>query len=145
MLPNIVPLMAGGAVLYFLSGTLDIGTVLVASVALGIAVDNTIHILTHFNRHVGEGMSPKTSLECLMAHSGPAMLSTTAILVMGFMTLAFGDFVPNIYFGVLTAIILVIAMLTDFVLLPAILLIAVKDTKAKSEPAAVAAPEPRAA
>jgi predicted RND superfamily exporter protein len=145
MIPNVVPLMAGGAVLYFLSGTLDIGTVLVASVALGIAVDNTIHILTHFNRHVAEGLSPKTSLESLMAHSGPAMLSTTAILVMGFMTLAFGDFIPNVYFGVLTAIILVIGMITDFVLLPAILLIAVKDTSAKAEAPPVAISEPRAA
>jgi predicted RND superfamily exporter protein len=145
MIPNVVPLMAGGAVLYFLSGTLDIGTVMVASVALGIAVDNTIHILTHFNRHLAEGMSPKTSLEALMAHSGPAMLSTTAILVTGFMTLAFGDFIPNVYFGVLTAIILVIAMVTDFVLLPAVLLIAVKDTSTKAQPAAVEVTEPRAA
>jgi predicted RND superfamily exporter protein len=145
MVPNVVPLVFGGAVLYFLSGTLDIGTVLVASVSLGIAVDDTIHILTHFNKHLDEGMSTRESLERLMAHSGPAMISTTLILVTGFSTLAFGDFVPNIYFGLLTAIILTLGLATDFLLLPAILLIAVRDkvparnAEALSEPDATAA------
>jgi predicted RND superfamily exporter protein len=122
MIPNVVPLLCGGAVLYFVSGQLDIGTVLVASVCLGIAVDNTIHILTNFRRHVAEGEAPRVALARLFAHAGPAMLLTTSVLVLGFSTLALGDFMPNVYFGVLTSSILTIALLTDFVLLPAILL-----------------------
>jgi predicted RND superfamily exporter protein len=135
MVPNIVPLVFGGAVLYFISGTLDIGTVLVASVSLGIAVDDTIHILTHFNKHREDGMTTRESLERLMAHSGPAMLSTTVILVTGFLTLAFGDFIPNVYFGLLTAIILALGLATDFVLLPAILMTAMRDKVPASTPA----------
>lgn len=137
MIPNIVPLVVGGAVLYFLTGTLDIGTVMVASVALGIAVDDTIHILTHFNHHKADGMTTRRALECLVAHAGPAMLATNVILVMGFSTLALGDFMPNVYFGILTAIILTIGLATDMVLLPAILMIAVRDKK----PSAVASAE----
>ncbi|MBM4421668.1 MAG: hypothetical protein FJ034_08850 [Chloroflexi bacterium] len=126
VIPNIVPLVFGGAVLYFLSGRLDIGTVMVASVSLGIAVDNTIHILSNFNRHVAEGYSPRESLSMLMAHAGPAMVSTTFILVAGFLTLALGTFIPNVYFGLMTATILSIGLLADFVLLPALLLTPMK-------------------
>jgi uncharacterized protein len=122
MIPNVVPLAAGGAVLYFLNGALDIGTVLVASVSLGIAVDNTIHIFSSWNRHVLAGDSPTLALEKLFAHTGPAMLSTTLILILGFLTLALGSFIPNVYFGLLTAIILGMGMIADFVLLPALLL-----------------------
>jgi len=145
MIPNVVPLVFGGAVLYFLSGTLDIGTVLVASVSLGIAVDDTIHILTHFNLHRADGMTTRESLERLMAHSGPAMISTTLILITGFSTLAFGDFIPNVYFGLLTAIILGLGLATDFLLLPAILLIALRDKEPATSAEALHEPDATAA
>jgi hypothetical protein len=60
--PNLVPPILGGAALYLWGGALDIGTVLVASVSLGIAVDNTIHILANFSRHVQMGDSPKVEV-----------------------------------------------------------------------------------
>jgi predicted RND superfamily exporter protein len=123
-IPNIVPLCMGGAALYFISGTLDIGTVMVASVCLGIVVDNTIHIVTNYTKHVAEGSSGREALERLFAHAGPAMVITTVILLLGFSTLAFGTFQPNIYFGVLSAIVLFVGLIADFVLLPALLLIA---------------------
>ena len=146
ILPNVVPLVVGGAVLYFVSGQLDIGTVLVASVCLGIAVDNTIHIISNFNRHIAEGKSGRQALEQLFAHAGPAMVATTLILVSGFATLAFGDFMPNVYFGVMTSSILSIAMIADFVLLPALLLIAAPDRgRAYSEQPLDAGADPSAA
>lgn len=121
-IPNIVPLFVGGGALYLLSGQLDMGSVMVASVCLGLCVDNTIHILTNYNLHVAEGRSPREALAQLFAHAGPAMTTTTIVLVAGFGTLAFGTFIPNVYFGLLTAIILGVGYVTDFVLLPAILL-----------------------
>lgn len=147
IVPNVVPLVAGGAVLYFVSGQLDIGTVLVASVCLGIAVDNTIHIISNFNRHIAEGGSGRQALERLFAHAGPAMVATTLILISGFATLAFGDFMPNVYFGVMTSSILSIAMIADFVLLPALLLIAVPDaaTAKSAQPLPETGADPSAA
>jgi uncharacterized protein len=92
-------------------------------VCLGIAVDNTIHILTNYNRHKAEGDNAVTALAKLMAHAGPAMISTTLILVAGFATLGFGSFIPNVYFGVMTAIILSVGLVADIVLLPVLLLL----------------------
>jgi uncharacterized protein len=145
IIPNIVPLVAGGAVLYWVSGQLDIGTVLVSSVCLGIAVDNTIHIISNFNRHIAEGGSGREALEKLFAHAGPAMVSTTLILIAGFATLAFGNFMPNVYFGIMTASILGIAMFADFVLLPALLLMVVRDKVPAREAQALHEPDATAA
>lgn len=140
-IPNVVPLVFGGGALYFLSGTLDIGSVMVASVCLGIAVDNTIHIITNYNRHVAEGSTPRMALAQLIAHAGPAMMTTTLVLVAGFSTLAFGTFIPNVYFGLLTAIILTMGFVTDLVLLPAILLMRAdrndSASRASAQPAAL--------
>lgn len=121
-IPNLVPLFIGAGALYAISGTVDIGTVMVGSVCLGIAVDNTIHILTNYQMHKSEGKTGRDAFERLLTHTGPAMISTTIILVLGFSTLAFGTFVPNVYFGILSAIILGFGLLTDIVLLPAVLL-----------------------
>jgi hypothetical protein len=132
-IPNGVPLLIGAGVLYLVSGTVDIGTVMVSSVCLGIAVDNTIHILTHYRQHQVEGASGRQSFEQLLTHTGPAMIATTIILVLGFSTLAFGTFVPNVYFGLLTAVILGFGLVADIVLLPAVLLLL--ERRAKATPA----------
>lgn len=121
-IPNLVPLFVGAGALYAISGTVDIGTVMVGSVCLGIAVDNTIHIVTSYQLHKSEGKTGRDAFERLLTHTGPAMISTTVILVLGFSTLAFGTFVPNVYFGLLSAIILGFGLVTDIVLLPAVLL-----------------------
>lgn len=128
-IPNTVPLFIGAGVLYFISGTIDIGTVMVSSVCLGIAVDNTIHILTHYQAHKEEGIDGKTSFAQLLTHTGPAMIATTIILVLGFSTLIFGTFVPNMYFGLLTTIILGFGLIADIVLLPAVLLLLERKPK----------------
>ncbi len=135
-IPNTVPLFVGAGVLYFISGTIDIGTVMVSSVCLGIAVDNTIHILTHYQLHRSEGIDGKTAFAQLLTHTGPAMISTTIILVLGFSTLIFGTFVPNMYFGLLTTIILGFGLVADVVLLPAVLLLLEGKAKRAIEPAA---------
>lgn len=121
-IPNTVPLLVGAAVLHFLRGTIDIGTVMVSSVCLGIAVDNTIHIVTSYQQHTQEGHSGRDSFERLLTHTGPAMITTAVVLVVGFSTLAFGSFIPNVYFGILSAVILGFGLIADIVLLPAVLL-----------------------
>jgi predicted RND superfamily exporter protein len=122
MLPNIVPLIIGGAVLKLLDHSLDIGTVLVCSVCLGIAVDDTIHILTNYRHHRQDGADATEALAMTLTHTAPALVVTTLVLVAAFGTLAFGTLVPNVYFGIMTAVILMAALVTDFTFLPAILL-----------------------
>jgi predicted RND superfamily exporter protein len=122
MLPNIVPIVAGGALLELIGQPLDIGTVLVGSVALGIAVDATIHILANYRRNRTEGRSPHQAMRAVFMSTGAALISTTAILVAGFGVFSFGTFMPNVFFGILTASVLVVGLIVDLVFLPALLL-----------------------
>ena len=116
-----IPLLLGGAAFWILGKSIDIGSVLVMSVCLGIAVDDTIHILSNYNRRIKDGLSPQAATAEVLAHTSPALIFTTIILVLGFGTLAFATFVPNIYFGIMTAIILTLALFTDLTFLLAIL------------------------
>ncbi|MBT6178047.1 MAG: MMPL family transporter [Deltaproteobacteria bacterium] len=121
LIPNCLPLIFGGAFFYLFDKPLDIGTVLVMSVCLGIAVDDTIHMLANYNRLVGEGLSHVEALTELFSHTSPALIVTTLILASGFGTLAFADFIPNMYFGIMTALILSSALITDLLFLPLLL------------------------
>ena len=121
LLPNCIPLLLGGAAFWFLGKSIDVGSVLVMSVCLGIAVDDTIHLLSNYNRLIKDGLSPQKATAEVLAHTSPALIFTTIILVLGFGTLAFATFVPNIYFGIMTAIILTLALFTDLTFLLAVL------------------------
>jgi uncharacterized protein len=121
MVPNVVPLVFTGAFLYLLGQPLDVGSVVIASVVLGIAVDDTIHVLANFKRARLEGKSPRDALVEVFAHTTPAIVSTTSILVAGFGVFAFATFMPNVYFGVLTGLTLFVAALIDFTLTPVLL------------------------
>lgn len=125
MFPNIVPLFAGGALLRFLDQPLDLGTVLVASVSLGISIDDTSHVLANFAYYRRQGMSPNDALREVMARTGPSLLSTNAILITSFASFATATFVPNVYFGILTAFILTMALVADMFFTPALLVTAV--------------------
>ncbi|MEC8050136.1 MAG: MMPL family transporter [Myxococcota bacterium] len=129
LIPNCIPLIMGGAVFYLIGKDIDIGSVLVMSVCLGIAVDDTIHMLTNFHRLRREGMPAQEATAELIAHTSPALIFTTIVLVCGFGTLAFGSFIPNIYFGIMCAIILSMALFTDMTFLPSLL---VRDDQEKA-------------
>ena len=132
MIPNVMPLIFGGAVLNLWGVSLDIGTVLVCSVCLGIAVDDTIHILSSYNQNRQEGRDPEEALAQVLTHTGPALLVTTLLLVAAFGVFAFGTFIPNVYFGVMTATVLTSALVTDLTFLPALLLLRADTQKQNS-------------
>jgi predicted RND superfamily exporter protein len=130
MLPNVLPLFAGGALLRVLHQPLDLGTVLVASVCLGISIDDTSHVLANFAYQRKQGLSPNAAMRLVMAHTGPALLSTNGILITSFATFATATFVPNVYFGILTAFILSVALIADMFFTPAML---VEDPRREAE------------
>ena len=145
MIPNVLPIVIGGAFLKLIGQPLDLGTVLVASVCLGIAVDDTIHVLANFQRLRRQGRSDFEALREVFAHTAPALLSTTAILVLTFGTFVTANFTPNVYFGVLTALILATALLVDMTLTPVLL---VKKAPPRVAPTATSPaedPQPAAA
>ena len=123
MIPNVVPLFFGAGLMTLLDKPLNVGTSLVTSVCLGIAVDDTIHFLTTYHKYLKQGHTPKESLARVFTYTMPALVTTTILLSAGFGLFVVGDFTPNIDFGILTASVLTMALLTDIFLLPALILL----------------------
>ncbi len=121
MIPNGVPLVLGAGLLAALGKPLDVGTVVVFSVCLGIAVDDTVHFLSNFNRLRSAGESAHDAIAQVFTHTMPALVVTTVVLVTGFGAFAFATFVPNKWFGIMVAAILSFALIADAILLPALL------------------------
>jgi predicted RND superfamily exporter protein len=122
LIPNAIPLVLifGGMGLFGIP--LDAGTVLLGSLALGVAVDDTIHIATGFHKRVGLGDDKRSALEGAFAAVLPAILSTTVMISMAFLILGFSEFTIIRELGLLTAGIVVLCLLADITLLVALLL-----------------------
>ena len=131
MLPNVIPLIFGGGFLWLIGKDFDVGCSIVASVALGIAVDDTIHFLVNYVEKTKAGMSPTNAIKEVLTNTGPALVWTTIILIFGFGCFIFGDFMPNFYFGILSSFVLGSALLIDLVFLPAILIWTEKISESK--------------
>lgn len=129
MLPNIVPLIFGGALMQLLGKPIDIGTSIVSTVCLGIAVDDTIHFISSYKQYRKQGMDPLHAVAETFLITGNALVVTTLLLVVGFGSFVFADFVPNRNFGILCSMILALALITDLLFLPALLLIADRNKK----------------
>lgn len=122
LIPNTIPLILGASLLPIYGIYLDIGTVIVGSVCLGIAVDDTIHFLAIFRRQIGLGYSSKEAVAYIMTYTAPALFTTTIVLVLAFASFTLALFVPNQNFGKFVAIILSIALIADLTFLPAMVL-----------------------
>jgi predicted RND superfamily exporter protein len=119
MIPNIFPILIGASFTVLLGINIDVGVALVASVCMGIAVDDTIHFIYHYKANLKENTS--TAMSKTFDSSVPSLIWTTIILCIGFGSFTIGNFIPNINFGLLCFIILTVALITDIILLPAIL------------------------
>jgi predicted RND superfamily exporter protein len=141
MVPNVVPLMVGGLVLWLLDERFTIGTMLVSSVCLGIAVDDTSYYLSEYLHLVRLGRTPREAVHEVYEGTGPSIFATTAVLVITFGAFALSTFTPNQVFGIMTAVVLSVAWCTDIVLLPALLLMQ-RGGKKRVEPALDSEPDP---
>ena len=122
LIPNILPALVTFAAMAVFDFTLNAGTILVAVVALGIAVDDTIHFLSNFYRYRSLGYSLDETIAKIYTYTGSALIVTTVILTSGFGLYMMGDFIPNVNFGMLCAVILSFALIVDLVFLPALLI-----------------------
>ncbi|MCO4754990.1 MAG: MMPL family transporter, partial [Bacteriovoracaceae bacterium] len=122
MIPSLLPLSIGAG-LYTLAGfQVDMGTALVASVCLGIAVDDSVHFLFAYKSLIKE-KSFRETLADIVSNVYPSLFNTTLLLAIGFSVLLLGNYVPNAKFGASVSIVLIIALISDFLVLPAILAI----------------------
>jgi len=121
LIPNLFPLVLNFGVMGMLRIPLDTSTALISVVALGIAVDDTIHFLTEYNTLRNSGLERVEALEQVMLRKGKPILTTSLILCIGFGVLVFSNFVPTFYFGLLSALVMLTALAGDVLLLPAIM------------------------
>lgn len=123
MIPNLSPILVIFIIMGVFGIWLDMATAMIASIAVGIAVDDTIHVYDGFRRRLVRGISPVLALVRTYRSAGRAVIITTFILSTQFLVLVTSDFVPTRSFGFLTAIGLVTALLFDLLLLPALLIV----------------------
>jgi predicted RND superfamily exporter protein len=121
MIPNIFPIIIVFGALGWLGIKVDIGIMMTASVALGVAVDDTIHYLTWFRRGIAEGLSRVEATMLAYDRCATAMAQTTLIGGLGLAVFATSTFTPTQQFGYLMITMLATALVGDLLLLPALL------------------------
>ncbi|MAE93656.1 MAG: hypothetical protein CL910_03250 [Deltaproteobacteria bacterium] len=122
VVPNAVPILFTFGLMGFVGIPLDAGTVVVGNIALGIAVDDTIHLASRYSELKRTGVDRAQALEHAIERVLPALLMTTLAVGIGFGALALSEFrfIKNL--GLLTALVMGICLVADLVLLPALLL-----------------------
>lgn len=121
MIPNVFPIVIIFGALGWLGIKVDIGIMMTASVALGVAVDDTIHFLTWFRRGIKIGLGRVQAVMLAYDRCAMAMLQTTLIGGLGLAVFATSTFTPTQQFGYLMISMLGAALVGDLLLLPAIL------------------------
>ncbi|MEZ6058455.1 MAG: MMPL family transporter [Planctomycetaceae bacterium] len=121
MLPNLQPVALVFGFISLIGVPVDIGTMITASVALGIAVDGTLHLLTWFRDGIRHGLSREDAIAKALAQCAPAMWQTSATIAIGMAMLGFADLLLVSRFGLLMAALVSMALFADIVYLPALL------------------------
>lgn len=119
--PNILPILGTEFYLYVSGAGLQMTTVIALTIAFGIAVDDTIHVLANYKRMREKGFDHERAVSETLDRVGPALIATTIILCAGLFIVVFSALPQVALFGTLTLITLVLALLGDLVILPAML------------------------
>ncbi len=119
--PNLLAAIMILAFMGYAGIPLDVMTITIAAVVIGIGVDDAIHYLHRFKEEVDAGHSTITAVQITHASTGKALYLTTLVVVIGFSVLLFSRFVPTLYFGWLTALAMAFALTANLCLLPALL------------------------
>ncbi|MCO4793940.1 MAG: MMPL family transporter [Bacteriovoracaceae bacterium] len=141
LIPNVLPLIIISIMMSKLGISLNAGTVLVASISLGIAVDDTIHFFDSFKNNFSETGDIKASIRAVFEGTGKAIVTTTTVLVVCFCAFFAGKLQLNHDFGLLTSTCLIFALLADLVVVPALFLLLGKSLDEVPTTAVVAEPE----
>lgn len=118
---NVLPILMVMGVMGWLGISLNIATIMVASVTLGIVDDDTIHFISRYRREAEAGADTELAIELATTHEGRAALTTALINTAGFGLLAFSPYRPTAWFGGLLALTMAVAFLTEVLLVPALI------------------------
>jgi predicted RND superfamily exporter protein len=122
MIPNMLPISVVLGIMGWFNIPLDMMTITIAAIGIGIAVDDTIHYIHNFKMEISKDFNYKQTMYRCHSSIGYAMYYTTVTIIIGFSILAFSNFIPNIYFGLLTGLTMLVALIADLTLLPVLLI-----------------------
>lgn len=126
ILPNLLPIVAGGALLYFIGDGLQFTTVIALTIAFGIAVDDSIHFLYQYRQNI-KIYDAETAIDMTLKRVGPVLIATTFMLSAGLGLMFLSELPQMQLFGIVIIFILNVALLADIAILPSIFYI--KDKK----------------
>jgi len=134
LIPNLVPLGIAYSLMGYARIPLDAATICLGSLALGIGVDDTIHVATRYREGVQSGFSPREALRRAIPPVFPALVLTTAAISVGFIVLIFSEFALIRNLGAMTVFTVSVCLVADLPLLPALLLGRSGNSQADSTP-----------
>ncbi len=121
MLPNLAPIIITLGFMGWAGLEFNMFTMLIGSIAIGLAVDDTVHFVYNFRRYFIQAEEPVTAVRQTLQTTGRAMLTTTVVLTLGFFIFMFASMENLFNFGLLTGITLILALVADFFLAPALM------------------------
>ena len=122
MVPNLIPVLFFFGLLGLGAAPLSLPTSLIGAVALGIAIDDTVHLLVRYRDERVAGRDPEQAVSACLRSVGRPVAITSLMLSAAFGTIALSEFATLREFGVLTAVTMGLCLVTDLILLPALLL-----------------------
>ena len=122
LFPNIISITFVLGFMGWFNIPLDLMTITIAAISMGIAVDNTIHYIYRFKIELKKDNNYLESMQRTHESIGFAMYYTSVTIIVGFSILVFSSFIPSIYFGLLTSMAMIIALISSLILLPQLLI-----------------------
>ncbi len=123
IVPNLMGALVVLGIMGWLNIPMDMMTITIAAITIGIAVDNGIHYIYRFKEEYAHNGDYIKTLHICHSNIGKAVLYTTATIIFGFSILMLSNFTPTVYFGMLTALAMFIALMSALTLLPKLILI----------------------
>jgi diguanylate cyclase (GGDEF)-like protein len=121
IVPNIFPIIINFGIMGWFGVELSMATSLIASIAIGLAVDDTIHYLVRYNREFKRDLDDKRAIRDTLTHVGKPITFTTITICLGFSILLFSSFKPTAIFGVMMVITSLSALVGDLIVLPSLI------------------------
>ncbi|MBE4420664.1 MMPL family transporter [Vibrio parahaemolyticus] len=134
LMPNIAPAVIGFGLWALISGEINLGLSVVVTLTLGIVVDDAVHFLSKYQRARRDGQTAEQAVRYAFHTVGRALWITTVVLVAGFSVLAMSSFRLNADMGQLSAIVIFIALVVDFLFLPTLLMLFDKKAYLQESP-----------
>jgi len=119
--PNLFPIIIMFGAMGFFGIPLDTGTAMIAVISIGVIVDDTMHFMVRYNEELNNTYDEETAITRTIQAEALPIISTSLALALGFIVMMQSSFLPIVYFGALSAVVMIVALIAEFVLTPILL------------------------